>query len=125
MRVESWLDSAAAWLASVLLAALTLSMAFAHTLELPEKMSYGPQLWTAVNQSLYGYFAAVGGPVEVGNLGLLAVLAIGWGRRGRWDTVAAAGCFAAALVVWLVVVNPVPPNTRLLGWAGIHFHRTQ
>lgn len=116
--LRSALDSTWMWRPALLLAALTLGMAFAHTLEMPEKMGYGPQLWTRVNQSLYGYFATVGGPVELANVGLLAVLAAGGrqlSRGGRRNAGWAAGCFAAALVVWFAVVNPA--NAEISRWA--------
>jgi signal transduction histidine kinase len=118
MWLIRWSVSSRAWRAALLLAALTLGMAFAHVLEWPEKMAYGPGLWTTVNQSLYGYFAAAGGPVELANLGLLGILVIGWRvHDGHWrkDLVVAAGCFAVALVVWLAVVNPV--NAEVSRWA--------
>jgi hypothetical protein len=49
----------------LLLAALTLTMEAAHVLELPQKMQYGPELYAAVNSTLYRYFALVGGPLTV------------------------------------------------------------
>ena len=45
----------------LLLAALTLTMEAAHVLELPQKMRYAPGLYSAVNSTMYRYFALVGG----------------------------------------------------------------
>jgi hypothetical protein len=47
---------------AVVLAALTMGLAFAHTLELPQKLAYDPATWTQLQHSLYRYFAVIGGP---------------------------------------------------------------
>lgn len=109
---RSWL-----WIAALVLAALTLGMSFAHVLELPAKMSYGPDLWTRLSHTLYGSFAGVGGPIEVVNVLLLVRLAYAVrGRRGvRSYAVVAAGCFLLALLVWAVVVQPV--NAHVAHWS--------
>jgi hypothetical protein len=49
----------------VVLAALTMGLAFAHTLELPQKLAYEAATWTQLQHGLYRYFAMVGGPLEV------------------------------------------------------------
>jgi len=54
-----------AGIVAVVLAALTMELAFAHTLELPQKVAYDAATWTQVQHSLYRYFAVVGGPLEV------------------------------------------------------------
>ncbi len=110
MDVHRWSHRSLLWAAALVLAALTLGMAFAHTLELPQKMGYGPSLWATLNQTLYQYFAVVGGPVEVLNVGVLVGLAV-TERRPRprsWGLLVAACCFGAALVVWFAVVQPGP-----------------
>lgn len=120
MRVDRW--SGCWWLqgTALILAALTMGMAFAHVLELPEKMSYAPRLWTALNQTLYQYFAVVGGPVEVANVVLLGFLAAGERRRRPRcrGFLLAAGCFAVALAVWFAVVNPA--NQQVASWPVNH-----
>lgn len=45
---------------TLLLAALALTMESAHLLELPQTMQYGADLYSAVNTTLYRYFAVVG-----------------------------------------------------------------
>src|SRR3982750_1696421 len=92
----------------LLLAALTLSMETAHVLELPQKMRYSAELYTAVNSTMYRYFALVGGPLTV--LTLLSGGALVALLRGdptyRWTLVGVALYFIA-FGVWLAAVNPV------------------
>jgi hypothetical protein len=94
---------------TLLLAALSLTMESAHVLELPQKMQYDAQLYTAVNGSLYLYFAIVGGVYQVGSILAAAVLA--WRVRKRKNsfpwTAAGVVCLALAFGVWLAVVAPV------------------
>lgn len=118
METRSWLNTGWVWAVALCLAALTLGMTFAHTLELAPKMSYGPQLWTRINQSLYPYFAFVGGPVEVANAILLALLAARAyrARAPLLPIMVAAGGFAAALLVWFTVVNPA--NGEIASWSA-------
>ena len=46
---------------TLVLAALGLTMTSAHVLEMPQKLAYSPELYAAVNTTLYRYFAIVGG----------------------------------------------------------------
>jgi hypothetical protein len=46
---------------AVVLAGLTMGLAFAHTLELPQKLAYEVATWTRLQHSLYRYFAVIGG----------------------------------------------------------------
>ncbi len=94
---------------TLMLAALSLTMESAHVLEMPQKLQYDPQLYTAVNGSLYLYFAIVGGMYQVGSVIAAALLAIFVRRhptlfRPTWI---GAACLGAALLVWAVVVSPV------------------
>lgn len=92
----------------LLLAALTLTMEAAHVLELPQKMRYAPELYSAVNSTLYRYFALVGGPLTI--LTLLAggglVVALRNQPGFRW-TLLGFVAYAIAFGVWLAVVEPV------------------
>lgn len=92
----------------LLLAALTLTMEAAHVLELPQKMAMEPGLYTAVNSTMYLYFALVGGPLTI--LTLLtgaALVVVLRGRPGfRW-TLAGVVAYFVAFGVWLAVVAPV------------------
>jgi hypothetical protein len=92
----------------LLLATLTLTMEAAHVLELPQKMRYGPELYAAVNSTMYRYFALVGGPLTVLTLLSGAGLAIAPRNQPgfRW-TLAGFLAYLIAFGVWLAVVEPV------------------
>jgi hypothetical protein len=94
---------------TLLLATLALTMESAHVLELPQKIQYDAQLYTAVNTTLYRYFAIIGGVYQVSSIIAAAVLvflvrqhrpAFGW-------TLAGALCLLLAFGLWLAVVAPV------------------
>jgi hypothetical protein len=95
--------------ATLMLAALSLTMESAHVLELPQKMQYEAQMYAAVNGSLYRYFAIVGGVYQIGSIVAASVLA--WLVRKRrpafrW-TLAGASSLVLAFGIWLAVVAPV------------------
>jgi hypothetical protein len=95
--------------ATLLLAALSLTMESAHVLELPQKMQYDAQMYAAVNTTLYRYFAIVGGVYQIGSIVAAAVLAFIL-RKDRASFRGAAGgafCLVLAFLVWLAVVAPV------------------
>jgi len=94
---------------TLLLAALSLTMESAHVLELPQKLSYEPQMYAAVNGSLYKYFAIVGGVYQIG--AIVAAFLLAFAVRARkiafaW-TLAGAFLLLAAFGVWLASVAPV------------------
>ena len=68
-----------------------MGLAFAHTLELPQKLDYDAATWTQLQHSLYRYFAVVGGPLEVATVIAAVVFAVrahrlrggGWLRSAR------------------------------------------
>jgi hypothetical protein len=95
---------------TILLAALSLTMESAHVLEMPPNMQMDLTFYTAVNGTLYRYFAIVGGVYQVGSVLASALLAWRLRRCGaarfRW-TLAGALLLAAAFVVWGLVVAPV------------------
>jgi len=94
---------------TIVLAALALTMTSAHVLELPQKMTYTPEMYAAVNTTLYRYFAIVGGAYQIGAIVSAAVLAFVERMRPatfRW-TLAGAVLLAASFVSWLVLVQPV------------------
>ena len=91
---------------AVVLAALTMGLAFAHTLELPQKLDYDPATWTQLQHSLYRYFAVIGGPLEVATVIAAVVFAVrARGLRGGRLAVVGAVCFVLALGWWIAVVN--------------------
>ncbi len=92
-----------------ILAALSLTMTSVHVLELPQKMEYNAQMYSAVNTTLYRYFAIVGGFYEVGSI-LAAIVLVFLVRKRRvafWLTLAGALCLLLAFVTWLTIVAPV------------------
>jgi hypothetical protein len=95
--------------ATLLLAALSLTMESAHLLELPQKLQYDANLYATVNTTLYRYFAVVGGIYQVGAIVAAVALTIYIQRRdrqARWTFIGTI-FLAAAFGVWLVIVNPV------------------
>jgi hypothetical protein len=94
---------------ALVLAALALTMTSAHLLELPQKMQYSPTLYTAVNTTLYRYFAIVGGTYQVTSIvaaGVLAVLVRRHVPAFQW-TVFAAVLLGLAFLSWVLLVAPV------------------
>ncbi len=94
---------------TLLLAALALTMESAHVLELPQKMQYDAQMYSAVNTTLYRYFALIGGVYQVGSIVAAVVLVFLVRKRQPsygW-TLAAALCLLLAFGIWLAVVAPV------------------
>lgn len=94
---------------ALVLSALALTMTSAHVLELPQKMQYDAQLYSAVNTTLYRYFALAGGVYSIGSLvsaGVLAFLVRGRRPAFRW-ALAGAVLLALWFVSWLVLVVPV------------------
>ena len=94
---------------ALLLAALSLTMESAHVLELPQKLQYTPEMYSAVNTSLYRYFAIVGAFYQLGSM-LAAALLVYLVRKRQpsfaW-TLAGTVCLFLAFGVWLAVVAPV------------------
>ena len=93
---------------ALVITALSLTMTAAHVLEMPQKLSYSVELYTAVNSTMYPYFAIFGAISEIG--AIVAVGALAWRARhqpsAHW-TAAAAIAVALALLSWLVLVQPV------------------
>jgi hypothetical protein len=65
-----------AGIVAVVLAALTMGLAFAHTLELPRKLACEAATWTQIQHTLYRYFAVIGGPLEVATIIAAVVFAL-------------------------------------------------
>jgi hypothetical protein len=107
-------------LITLLLAALALTMESAHVLELPQKMHYDAQMYSAVNTTLYRYFAIVGGVYQVGSIVAAAILAFLVRKRRpsfEWTLVGAL-CLLLAFGIWLTIVAPVNGEvTKALGTA--------
>jgi hypothetical protein len=105
-----------AGIVAVVLAALTTGLAFAHTLELPQKLGYDAATWTQLQHSLYRYFAVIGGPLEVATVIAAVVFAVrARGRYGGRLATVGAGCLVLALGLWFAVVNTA--NAEVGRWA--------
>lgn len=94
---------------TLLLAALSLTAESAHVLEMPQKLAYDAKMYTAVNASLYKYFAIVGGSWQVSAIVAAGLLAFAIrGRRPAFGwTVTGAALLLAAFAVWAAAVAPV------------------
>jgi hypothetical protein len=92
-----------AGMVAVVLAGLTMGLAFAHTLELPQKLDYDAATWTRIQHSLYRYFAVIGGPLEVATVLAAVVFAVRAHRlRGGgwpWSVLSARGCPGVVVTV--------------------------
>lgn len=104
-------------LMTLILAALSMGMAFCHTLELPAKMQYDAALWTTINQSLYQQFGSLPGIFcEVGAV-LTAIGLTVLVRKRRpafyWTLIGAA-LLALSLIVWFALVAPM--NAEFAQW---------
>lgn len=104
---------------AIYLTAVTLSMTFAHLLEMPRKMQYDQSLYRAVQHSLYLYFAWVGSIAEVAAVIFLIILCVLLRRNGRAFrlTLVATVCVAAGLAVWFLRVNTA--NAQMAQWTTL------
>ncbi|GAB4390761.1 MAG: hypothetical protein Kow0025_24970 [Thermodesulfovibrionales bacterium] len=102
---------------TVMLAALSMGLAFSHPMEMPAKMAYGGALWLKLVQSLYWAFGTIGAFIEVGAVLAAAALAlIVRGRRPAFGwTLSGALLMAAAHAAWWIWVAPVNAAMRPLG----------
>ncbi len=85
-----------------------MTMESAHVLELPQKMQYDAAMYSAVNGSLYRYFAVAGGAYQITSI-IAAAILVYLLRRDisfKW-TLLGASCLLLAFIVWLAVVSPV------------------
>ncbi len=95
--------------ATIMLASLSLTMTSAHVLELPQKMAYDAQMYSAVNTTLYRYFAIVGAIYTLGSIiaaFVLTYLVRKHRTSFRW-TLSGALCLLLAFATWLSLVAPV------------------
>ncbi|XYI02361.1 DUF1772 domain-containing protein [Sorangium sp. So ce1128] len=94
---------------TVVLAALALTTTSAHVLELPQKMQYDAELYSAVNTTLYRYFGSVGAIYCMGSLVaafLLALLVRKHGLAYRWSLLGAL-LLLGWFLSWIALVFPV------------------
>ena len=108
MLLRAW------YFATVMLAALLMGTSFAHTLEMPGKMTVDGPLWMTFQHTLYAYFAYAGAPVELG--AMIGAAGLSYLLRGRHPgfhhALAATVCLATAFfIVWLGFTNVVNAET--------------
>ena len=87
---------------------------FAHTLEMPAKMTVDGVLWMTFQHTLYPYFAYIGAPIELGSIISTAGLSflLRGKRPGFYQALIATICLATAFfVVWLGFTNVVNAET--------------
>lgn len=105
----------------VMLAALSLSVAVGHLMQLPARLAWDQYLW--VGSTVQGGFFGLSGPlgvllqiVALIALILLAALVRSHGASGFVLTVAAVVFYAIGLLVWWILVYPV--NVELAKWVN-------
>ena len=106
---------------AVMLAALTLGLGFCHLMQLPSRLGWDQYLWvgSTVQGGLYAAFGSVGAVIFMATVIALALNAYftrEHGRPGFGLALAAAVLFAAAFVLWWVLVYPV--NVELAKWVN-------
>jgi ABC-type xylose transport system permease subunit len=102
---------------TIILAALSMGMAFCHVLELPAKMNYPASLYLTIQQSLYWQFGSFPGIFsEVGAIfGVIALTVFVRKRQPAFFlTLAGAIFLALALVIWFLFVAPM--NAEFAQW---------
>ena len=105
---------------AVIFAALAMGMHLAHALELIPKRHWGPELYVAVQSSLYLLFGIIGPVLEIGALVLVMLVVRNvWAYRpARTLPLISAAAITLALLVWAVVV--LPANAQLSAWHTSH-----
>ncbi len=105
----------------VMLAALSLSVAVGHLLQLPARLAWDQYLW--VGATVQGGFFGLSGPlgvllqvVALIAMIVLAALARSHGDGGFTLTTAAAVLFAIGLLAWWILVYPA--NVELAKWVN-------
>ena len=101
---------------ALILAALAMGMHFAHALELPAKLQWEPDLYLAVQTSLYGLFGTLGPVIEIGALIAVSILAyVVRQRRPAFPlTIVSVSMIVLALIVWFAIV--LPANRQINLW---------
>jgi len=105
----------------VMLAALSLSVAVGHLIQLPARLAWDQYLW--VGATVQGGFFSLSGPlgvllqvVALIAMIVLAALLRSHGAAGFTLTAAAAVFFAIGLLGWWILVYPV--NVELAKWVN-------
>ena len=108
MLLRAW------YFVTLILTALLMGTSFAHTLEMPAKMTVDGTLWMTFQHTLYPYFAYAGAPVELGSIISAAGLSylLRGKRPGVYQALLATAFLATAFfAVWLGFTNVVNAET--------------
>ncbi|MDO8907977.1 MAG: hypothetical protein Q7W55_05680 [Pseudohongiella sp.] len=90
------------------LAALGLAPGAAHLMELPVKLAYPPHMYAEVTSTLYAWFGAAGGTIQVAAALVVAVIAFRARRLPEGRLLAAsAAALLISLLLWALLVAPV------------------
>ena len=104
---------------ALVLAALTVGMKLAHTLELPVKLEWGADLYFPVQTALYRYFAIFGPIVDLGAIIALSVLVFQLrGKPAFTLTAIGLGSMLVSLAIWALIVGPA--NAQITTWLTTH-----
>lgn len=105
---------------AIVFAALAMGMHLAHALELFPKLHWPPDLYIAVQSSLYTVFGAIGPVLEIGALIFVSLLVRRfWSKPSmRTPPLISATSIVLTLLVWVFVV--LPANIHLSSWALSH-----
>ncbi|MGD9503172.1 MAG: DUF1772 domain-containing protein [Methyloceanibacter sp.] len=106
---------------AVILAALTLGLGFCHLMQLPSRLGWDQYLWvgSTVQGGLYAAFGSIGALMGIGAIVVLFLLAYfvrEHGRPGFGLSLAAPILYAAAFVLWWVLVYPA--NAEIATWVN-------
>ncbi|WP_156917642.1 hypothetical protein [Salinarimonas rosea] len=106
-------------MATILLASLSMGMAFCHLLEMPARFGWDAELWvgTTVVGEVFALFGTVGAAIETGAwIAAVALALMVRNRSGATFITSAAGAafLVAAFVAWWAFVFPV--NAEMSGW---------
>ncbi len=102
---------------TLMLAALSLGLSFAHLMEAPPRLHWSPELWMAATTfgGEYFLFGNIGAVIEIGGVGAALYLSrLSRSRPGGELALGGALLLALALVCWLAVVFPA--NQAMAGW---------
>jgi hypothetical protein len=92
---------------TLMLAALSMGMAFSHLLEMPAKLAYQGPVWLMLQQTLYGNFRILGLLLETGAVACALALTLFVRGPAFGYTVFAAICLVAAHAAWWAGAAPV------------------
>lgn len=102
---------------TILIASLSMAMAFCHLLEMPTRMSFDGRLWLTT-QALYRLFGPPLGAIIEGGAVMTTIILSFLVRQRRpafWWTLIGTVSIVVAHVIWWMFINPV--NAEVSTWA--------